>query len=129
MLDLTSFVRQDTFSAASGKKKDDKDTDDLPVVVQEEESQDTKEPKDSDPLADPPPSLPVKVMLQSTRDRSAPASLHAVSYRQLLREAALARSTSVTYGGVTPLELAFGRRPADMSAVIWPVNPACQISQ
>ena len=56
----------------------------------------------------------VKVVLQSIHDRSAPASLHAVSYRQLLREAALARNTSIIYGGVTPLELAFGRRPADI---------------
>ena len=55
-----------------------------------------------------------KIMLQSIHDRSAPASLHAVSYRQLLREAALARNTSITYGGVTPHELAFGRRPADI---------------
>ena len=37
-----------------------------------------------------------------------------VTYRQVMRQAALARNSMVTYGGVTPLELAFGRRPADL---------------
>ena len=46
-------------SSSRGKKKDDKDADDLPVVIQEDESQDNKEPKDSDPFTDPPPSLPI----------------------------------------------------------------------
>ena len=38
-----------------------------------------------------------------------------VTYRQLLRQASLAAKNSmVTHGGVTPLEMAFGRRPADI---------------
>ena len=35
-------------------------------------------------------------------------------YRQLVKAAATVRNQTVTYGGVTPLELAFGRRPADL---------------
>ena len=37
-----------------------------------------------------------------------------VTYRQLLRQASLAKNSMVTHGGVTPLEMAFGRRPADI---------------
>ena len=37
-----------------------------------------------------------------------------VTYRQLLRQASLARKSMVTHGGVTPLEMVFGRRPADL---------------
>ena len=37
-----------------------------------------------------------------------------VTDRQLVRQACLTRNSSVTYGGVTPLEMAFGRRPADI---------------
>ena len=32
----------------------------------------------------------------------------------MVRQACLARNSSITYGGVTPLELAFDRRPADI---------------
>ena len=34
--------------------------------------------------------------------------------RTLLREACWARNVSCTYGGKTPIELAFGRRPPDV---------------
>ena len=37
-----------------------------------------------------------------------------ITYRQLLRQASLAKNSMVTHGGVTPLEMAFGRRPADI---------------
>lgn len=40
-----------------------------------------------------------------------------VTYRQVVRQAALARNSMVTFGGITPLELAFGRRPADLISV------------
>ena len=36
------------------------------------------------------------------------------TYQQLLRQASIARNSMVTFGGVTPMELAFGRRPADL---------------
>ena len=52
----------------------------------------------------------VTLMLSSLADDPALAD---VTYRQLVRQACLARNSSVTYGGVTPLEMAFGRRPAD----------------
>ena len=39
------------------------------------------------------------------------------SFRVLLRMACQARNSMVTFGGVTPLELAFGRRPADVIGV------------
>merc|ERR1712016_129643 len=40
-----------------------------------------------------------------------------VIQRALMRKAAMARNTSLTYGGKTPLELAFGRRPRDVITV------------
>jgi hypothetical protein len=40
--------------------------------------------------------------------------LRHVTPRHLFRKAAYARNTSLTYGGKTPLELAFGRRPRDI---------------
>ena len=51
-------------------------------------------------------------MLSSIKAGAAPATLKKVTYRQLVKAAATVRT--VTYGGVTPLELAFGRRPADL---------------
>ena len=53
-------------------------------------------------------------MLNSIKAGVAPASLKAITYMQLVKAAATARNLSVTYGGVTPLELAFGRRPAEL---------------
>ena len=50
-------------------------------------------------------------MMKSFADDPALAD---VTYRQLVCQACLARNSSVTYGGVTPLEMAFGRRPADI---------------
>ena len=40
-----------------------------------------------------------------------------ITYEQLLRQACISRNTMVTHGGVTPIELAFGRRPADLTAI------------
>ena len=37
-----------------------------------------------------------------------------ITYQQLLRQASIARNSMVTFGGVTPMELAFGRKPADL---------------
>ena len=51
---------------------------------------------------------PVTLMVNSLADDPALAD---VTYRQLVRQACLARNSSVTYGGVTPLEMAFGRIP------------------
>ena len=56
----------------------------------------------------------VSIMLNSIKTSIAPASLKAITYKQLVKAAATARNLSVTYGGVTPLELAFGRRPAEL---------------
>ena len=50
----------------------------------------------------------------SSKAGTAPATLKKVTYRQLVKAAATVRNQTVTYGGVTPLELAFGRRPADL---------------
>ena len=47
-------------------------------------------------------------------------SRYEITYRQLLRQASLARKM-VTFGGVSPLEMAFGRRPADL---LYPENMA-----
>ena len=46
-----------------------------------------------------------------------------ITYKQLLRQACISRNTMVTHGGVTPIELAFGRRPADITAIEL-MNPA-----
>ena len=43
--------------------------------------------------------------------------LASITYQQLLRQAGASRNTMVTHGGVTPRELAFGRRPADAKAI------------
>ena len=40
-----------------------------------------------------------------------------VTYKQLLRQATLARNSMVTHGGVTRIELVFGRRPADVQSI------------
>eukprot|EP00435_Cladocopium_sp_Y103_P062674 s690_g24.t1 len=40
-----------------------------------------------------------------------------ITYRPLLRQACISRNTMITHGGVTPLELAFGRRLANLTAV------------
>ena len=53
-------------------------------------------------------------MLSSIKAGTAPATLKKVTYRQLVKAAATVRNQTVNYGGVTPLELAFGRRPADL---------------
>ena len=53
-------------------------------------------------------------LLNSIKAGAAPAILKKVTYRQLVKAAATVRNQTVTYGGVTPLELAFGRRPADL---------------
>ena len=56
----------------------------------------------------------LKIMLNSIKLGNAPATLKKVTYRQLVKAAATVRNQTVTYGGVTSLELAFGRRPADL---------------
>ena len=56
----------------------------------------------------------LKIMLSSIKAGTAPAILKKVTYRQLVKAAATVRNQTVTYGGVAPLELAFGRRPADL---------------
>ena len=53
-------------------------------------------------------------MLNSIKSGKAPATLKKVTYRQLVKAAATVRNQTVTYGGVAPLKLAFGRRPADL---------------
>ena len=40
-----------------------------------------------------------------------------ITYKQLLRQACISRNTMGTHGGVTPIEVAFGRRPADITAI------------
>ena len=42
------------------------------------------------------------------------ASLENVTHHSLVRQACMTRNSMVTYGGVTPLESAFGRRPRDI---------------
>ena len=56
----------------------------------------------------------VSLMLRAIQERTVHKTLASVTYRELLSAAALARNLSVTYGGVCPLELAFGRRPAEL---------------
>ena len=48
----------------------------------------------------------VSLMMSSLHDGTAHQSLTDITYRGLLKAAALARNSSITYGGVTPLELA-----------------------
>ena len=47
----------------------------------------------------------VTLMLKTVAEDPALAD---VTYRQVVRQASLARSSMVTHGGVTPLEMAFG---------------------
>ena len=56
----------------------------------------------------------VHLMLTSLKDDPLLAN---ITYRQLLRQACISRNTMITHGGVTPVELAFGRRPADITAI------------
>ena len=56
----------------------------------------------------------VSLMLISLKDDPLLAN---ITYRQLLRQACISRNTMITHGGVTPVELAFGRRPADLTAI------------
>ena len=44
-------------------------------------------------------------------------SLKNVTVRFMLRKACWARNTSITYGGKTPIEIAFGRRPPDIMSI------------
>ena len=56
----------------------------------------------------------LKIMLNSIKSGNAPATLKKVTCRQLVKAAATVRNQTVSYGDVTFLELAFGRRPADL---------------
>ena len=56
----------------------------------------------------------LKIMLHSIKSGNAPATLKKVTHRQLVKAAATVRNQTVTHEGVTPLELAIGRRPADL---------------
>ena len=56
----------------------------------------------------------LKIMLKSIKAGTAPATLKKVTHRQLVKAAATVRSQTVSYRGVTPLEVAFGRRAADL---------------
>ena len=53
----------------------------------------------------------VQLMIRALRGDP---SLSDITYQQLLRQASVARDSMITFGGVTPMELAFGRRPADI---------------
>ena len=56
----------------------------------------------------------VYLMLTSLKDDPLLAN---ITYRQLLRQACISRKTMTTHGGVTPVELAIARRPADITAI------------
>ena len=56
----------------------------------------------------------VSLMLISLKENPV---LSNITYKQLLRQACIARNTMVTNGGVTPIEMAFGRRPADITSM------------
>ena len=56
----------------------------------------------------------IKLMLDGLIKGFGAASLENVTYHSLVRQACVTRNSMVTYGGVTPLELAFGRRPRDI---------------
>ena len=62
----------------------------------------------------------VSLMLISLKENPV---LSNITYRQLLRQACIARNSMVTNGGVTPVEMAFGRRPADITTME-NMNPA-----
>ena len=53
-------------------------------------------------------------MLQTIHDGDSAFNGIVMKYGNLVTQACLARNSSVTYGGVTPLALAFGRRPRDV---------------
>ncbi|CAE7547703.1 BSL3 [Symbiodinium sp. CCMP2592] len=61
----------------------------------------------------------IKLILQILKDGDPQYNGITMKYGNLVRQACLARNSSITYGGVTPLEMAFGRRPRD---VITPEN-------
>ena len=56
----------------------------------------------------------IKLMLDGLIKGFGAASLENVTYHSLVRQACVTRNSMVTYGGVTPLELAFGRHPRDV---------------
>ena len=56
----------------------------------------------------------IKLMLDGLIKGFGAASLENVTYHSLVRQACVTRNSMVTYGGVTPLELAYGRRPRDV---------------
>ena len=56
----------------------------------------------------------LRIMLQIMNEGHEPFNGIVMKYGNRFRQACLARSPSITYGGVTPLELAFGRRPRDI---------------
>ena len=56
----------------------------------------------------------VFIMLTSLKEDPLLAN---ITYRQLLRQACISRNSTITQGGVTPVELALGRRPADITAI------------
>ena len=66
----------------------------------------------------------IKLMLESIHDGTAPAVLMIVSYQELVKHACLARTSSVTFGGVTPFEVAFGRSPKDVLSLKPAARPA-----
>ena len=60
----------------------------------------------------------LRLMLQTTHEGYEPFNGIVMKYGNLVCQACLARNSSVTYGGVTPLELAFGRRPRDTPVIL-----------
>ena len=60
----------------------------------------------------------LSLMLQTTHEGYEPFNGIVMKYGNLVCQACLARNSSVTYGGVTPLELAFGRRPRDTPVIL-----------
>ena len=50
----------------------------------------------------------LKIMLNSIKAGTAPATLKKETYRQLVKAAATVRNQTVTHGGVAPCELVFG---------------------
>eukprot|EP00439_Symbiodinium_sp_Y106_P066001 s314_g10.t1 len=63
--------------------------------------------------------IPAKIYEEYEKAVTEDPSRYEITYRQLLRQASLARNSMVTFGGVSPLEMAFGRRPADL---LYPEN-------
>lgn len=56
-------------------------------------------------------------MLSSFKDVKDDPLPATIPYRQLLRQAYISRNTMVRHGGATPIGLAFGRGPADITAI------------